>query len=383
MAVNLIKMLMDQAGDVLSENAGSMLNENPSNIKNALGGIIPSLMGSVAQKGSSSTGAQDLMDILSKGNYDGGMLDDIGGMFSGGKMDGILSQGGSLLNALIGGSQKQSGLVDMIAGFAGLKKNSATSLMSMAAPLVMSLVGKQVKGNGLDVGGLMNLLGGQTDFIKKAMPKGLSGVGNLLGFSGPLADLGAAAESARQTVESTAKKSSNWLPWALGAVALLLLLWFLFNRGDKVEEAVESATTTVVEEAEKAGEAIEEAASDIREAAVGLVGENISEYLSSGKDWHDHAFTFTNADFSSGSAQLSDRLSSEVAGLAAIMEANPAMKVKVTAHAANDQDLARQRALAIKSALQGEGIASTRVETEGALATTGNPDRVELHITSM
>lgn len=387
MAVNLLDLFKNQVGDQLVKQAGSLLNENPSNVQKALDGILPTVLGSVAQKGSSQSGAEALMKALNQGNFDGGLLDNIGGLLGGRGLDDVLSQGGDLLGMLLGGERKQGGVIDMIANFAGINKQSTGSLLKLATPLMMSLIGKQVKSNGLNVGSLMNLLSGQSDFIKAAMPAGLAGIGKLLDFSGPLANLGAAAgeavEEAREAVQTTAATGRNWLPWVAGIVILGGLLYFLMNRGGTVEGAVEDAGATVVEETKRAAESVQEAAKNV-EDDIGLVrpvDEQIANVLETGGEWRNVDFLFSDRGFSGGATQFSADMTRELEGLARIMEANPGMKIGLTAYAADGQSVAEQRSLSIKSKLQELGIASDRVATSGEATNVGN--RVELTITAM
>jgi len=389
MAINLLDLFKDQVGDQLVKNAGSLLNEQPSNVQKALDGILPTVLGSVAQKGSSQSGAEAIIRTISEGGFDGGLLDKAGDLLSGGGsgLDDVLNQGGNLLDMLIGGSQKQSGVVDMIANFAGLNKGSTGSLFKLAAPMMMSLIGKQVKSKGLNVGSLMNLLGDQSDFIKSAMPAGLAGIGKLLDFSGPLGNLGAVAEEVveetRETVEAAATTGRNWLPWVAGIVVLGGLLYFLMNRGGEVEQAMEDASATVVEETQRAAESVQEAAKNMGDD-VGLVrpvDEQITKVLEAGEEWRDVDFLFSDRGFSSGSTQFSTDLMKEIEGLAQIMQANPGMKIMLTSFAADGQAQAEQRSLAIKSKLQELGIASNRIATGGEATNVGN--RVELTITDL
>jgi len=375
---NLLDLIQSQVGDTLIKQAGSLLNENESSMGKAVGAALPSLMGVLADKGSSESGAGELMDMINSGGFDGSMLDNLGDILGGGAtdnagLDNMLQQGGNILGSLLGGN-KQSGLIDMIANFAGIGKSSSGSLLKMAAPLLLSTIGKQVMKNGLNAGGLMKLLGGQTDFIKSAMPAGLAGVGNLLGLSGPLGDLGAGAREAvsdvRETAAATTNKSRNWLPYLLLAVLAIAAIWW-FTRGGG-EEAVEEGVAKTGQMAEDAAEKTQEVASEMAadvQAAAGSVGAKLQSWLKSGKG--EGIFEFQHATFETGSSGISPQLESEIKTLAAIMKNNPSMTVEIAGHtdntgdAADNKELSMLRAQKIKAMLASEGVEKSRIEANG------------------
>jgi len=375
---NLLDLLQSQVGDTLVKQAGSLLNENESNMGKAIGAALPSLMGVLADKGSSESGAGELMDMISSGGFDGSMLDNLGDMLGGGAtnnagLDNMLQQGGNILGSLLGGN-KQNGLIEMIANFAGIGKSSTGSLLKMAAPLLLSTVGKQVMKNGLNVGDLMKLLSGQTDFVKSAMPAGLGGVGKLLGLSGPLGDLGADAREAvsdvRETATAATNKSRNWLPYLLLAVLAVAAIWW-FTRGGG-EEAVEEGVAKTGQMAEDAAEKTKEMASDVAsevQAAAGSVGAKLQNWLKSGTG--EGVFEFQHATFETGSSDINPQLESEIKTLAAIMKENSSMTVEIAGHtdntgdAANNKELSMLRAQKIKAMLAAEGVEKSRIEANG------------------
>lgn len=190
MAFNLVDILKDQVAGQLASKAGSMLGESEGGISKALTGIFPTLLGTVLGKvKSDDNGASNLMGMLK--DFDGGMLDNIGGALSGDGASNLMNQGGGILDSLLG--DKVGGIVSMISKFSGLGSGSSKSLISMAAPMLMSVLGSKVRSEGLGISGLKDMIMGQEDNIKSAMPSGLSSmpgfdIGNLL--DGKLGALG-------------------------------------------------------------------------------------------------------------------------------------------------------------------------------------------------
>ena len=181
MSINLLDLVKDQVSGHLAKQASSFLGESESSVTSALGGIMPALLGSAIQKSSTASGAQGLMDII--GKLDLGSLGNIAGLFGGGasNVNGLLNSGGGIVDSLLG--NKSGGVIDLITGLSGMKSGSTSSLLKMAAPFLMSIIGNQIKGKGLSA--LTDLLGGQKSFVNAALPAGL---GSLLNF----ADLGSA-----------------------------------------------------------------------------------------------------------------------------------------------------------------------------------------------
>lgn len=195
MSLNLLDMLKDQVSGPLANQAASFLGEDESAVTKALGGIFPSVLGSVIGGASDESSASGIMDMI--GGLDMGMLGNIGDLFGGGasSVNGLLNSGGGILNTLLG--DKMGGIVDMISKMSGLGSGSTGSLMKMAAPFLMGIIGKQVAGKG--VGGLMDLLMGQKEHVANAMP---SGMGSLLGLG--FADMGDMADKAKDLVTGAA-----------------------------------------------------------------------------------------------------------------------------------------------------------------------------------
>src|SRR4029077_3273521 len=83
----------------------------------------------------------------------------------------------------------------------GIRSGSATSLIGMAAPFIMGLIGKHAASQGLNASGLGQLLGSQTQYLKDAMPSGLAntlGLGNLFSSSRDTAKIEPSAGSPPQ-----------------------------------------------------------------------------------------------------------------------------------------------------------------------------------------
>ena len=185
MAINILDMLKSQLGGQLAGQLGRQFGESEQATKSGIEALVPTILGGLLKQISAPGGADKLDRTLKDGGYDGGLLDNLSGMLSGGGTDSLTSKGGGLISMLMG--DKAAMIAPIIAKLTGMKPGTVASLLSILAPLIMSFLGKQKKTMGLDSSGLANLLMSQKDSIGAALPAGISdamGLGSL-GIAGP------------------------------------------------------------------------------------------------------------------------------------------------------------------------------------------------------
>ena len=400
MAINLLDMLKGQIGDAVISQAGSFLGADNSGVKSAMGAALPSILGSLISSGSTTSGSKGLIDMITKGGHDGSVFDNLGSVLGGGDAtSGFLNSGSGILKSLMG--NKLGSVVDIISSVSGLNKGSSSSIMSMAAPLVMGMVGKYVKSKALDAMGLSKFLGSQSKHVASALP---AGMGSLLGFntSGMGDKVEAAADTARGAVAGATNEGSSLLKRVLPLLLLLGLAFFGWNWfsnskagemvGDAaatVGETVGDAASTVGDAAATVGDAVGDAAnaagemaSDAANAitakakealagvtfAAGSVGEKFSNFLASDRSG-ESTFRFNNLTFTSGSAAIKDM--AEVDNLAKVLNAYTNINIEVGGHtdssgaADKNMALSQARAEAVKAQLVAQGVAATRINAKG------------------
>ncbi len=122
-------------------------------------GAISTLMAALSKNASTPEGASALANALDN-DHDGSILDNLGGMLGGSApRDPQYTRalnGAGILKHVLGG--KQSGVVDMLSKMSGLGGDKAGNLLTMLAPMVMGMLGRQKKQSGLDAGGLAQIL---------------------------------------------------------------------------------------------------------------------------------------------------------------------------------------------------------------------------------
>lgn len=383
MAINILDLVKDQVTGQLAKQASSFLGESESAVTSALGGIMPALLGSTIQKASTNSGAQGIMDII--GKLDLGNLSNIEGIFGGGSsaVNGILNSGGGIVESLLG--KNAGGIIGAISSLSGLKSGSTSSLMKLAAPFLLGQIGKQVQGKGLSA--LTDLLGGQKDFVKAALPSGLGSVLNFGDF------LGGTPKIDTKVNVGAGNNGNNWLKWLLPILLGVALLYWLSTKGcgnkvvdttknviENVQEGVGDAAEAIGDAASKAGEAITDFFTFKLPSGFELVGaskDGIESQLvnfvqdNSKMVDKDTWFNFDRLLFETNESTLMPESQEQLTNIAEILKAFPNVKVKIGGYTDNtgdptfNQRLSTDRAFNVKAELEKLGVEGSRMEAEG------------------
>jgi Bacterial protein of unknown function (DUF937) len=114
MAIDLIDLVKGYlTPDVIQKAAGNV-GESTSATQKSLAGIVPTLVGALANTASTNDGAQQLTRMLDTGKYDGSILDNVGSLFGGGtSTQTAMNTGKGILDRLLG--SKIGGVSDLLA----------------------------------------------------------------------------------------------------------------------------------------------------------------------------------------------------------------------------------------------------------------------------
>ncbi len=140
--------------DQLSQQLGGADKQQTAN---AASGILSTLMSAMAKNAATPDGASALANALDN-DHDGSILDNLSSILGGSAQpqNTRATNGAGILKHVLGG--KQAGAIDMISKMSGLSSGNTGNLMSMLAPMVMGMLGKQKKANNLDGGGIADFL---------------------------------------------------------------------------------------------------------------------------------------------------------------------------------------------------------------------------------
>jgi len=237
MSLNLLDLLEDKVTASLAIHASSFLDEPKEKVTHGLHAVFPTLLGTVIHKSTEPSGNTQLMDLI--GGLDLEMLGDIGGLFGGGagNVNSLLKSGDGIVNSLLG--DKVSSIATMIGKVTGLKSGSSTSLLKIAAPFLLGLIEKQIKGKGLSF--LSDLLMGQKDYVQEALPAGLGGI---LGFTFSANDTGNIATEPQDKIQTTSDRIQDDISQTLKSTSSASA-HSMQNVSHSTEETAIGATSTL------------------------------------------------------------------------------------------------------------------------------------------
>jgi OmpA-OmpF porin, OOP family len=355
MAVNLLEVVKGYLTPDIIQKAANFVGESESATQKAMTGIIPTLIAAMSNQASTIGGAEKLSRMLDTGKYDGSLLNNLGSLFSGGETTQKAITGGKdVLSSLLG--NKTDGLVDQIARFAGVRGGSASSLLALAVPLIMSLLGRQRSTIAPGPAALASLLGEQKSFLVGLLP---AGIASFLGWSGY--DTGRSHETAA-SVQPKREAESWFVPLlVLSGIVLAALAWLLSRPTQIPESIVASRPTLKMTDLQLPGG---------MKVSVpeGSFNYSLNQWLASTTATTvPKRFVFDNLNFETGSTQLTPDSVPTVESLVVIMKAYPSVAVRLEGHtdstgdAAANKQLSLDRAIAVKEMMIKGGIAEVRI----------------------
>lgn len=374
MTDNLLEMITSALSPAATQNLSRAVGESESAVKSGLGALLPVLLGGLASKAATPSGASSLWSAISGASVDTTAAGGLAGLL-GGDTGALMRQGGSMLGSLFGGASSD-GIATALAGISGMQQSSASKLMLLAVPAVIGWLKKLIADRGLDLRGLVALLTGQKSFLADKLDPRLTsafglgapasllaGLGDTVGAAGRSA-AGAASAVGTGAVAAAGAGASGmrrWWPWIIAAIIALLLLSQLSRCGSTAEAPKSPPAATAPPPA---------AAPTTAAPTVTLPA----------KVYFDTAKAEPNAE---GSATLS--------AVIALLKSKPEQAVDLTGYTdksgdtAANEELAKNRALAVKTALEGAGIAADRIGTKppvfvevGAGTTDAEARRVDI-----
>ena len=145
-------------GKTIISGVSNTTNQPQSKTQDVLTMAMPILMAAMKRNAQSPDGAQGLMNALND-KHDGSILDNLGGLFSGGVDQHVTTDGEKILGHVLGNKQRR--VENTISQKAGLDAGSVAQILKVAAPILMGVLGKQTRQTNVNQpSGLEGLLGG-------------------------------------------------------------------------------------------------------------------------------------------------------------------------------------------------------------------------------
>jgi outer membrane protein OmpA-like peptidoglycan-associated protein len=363
--MNILSLIQNQLSPEAISKLSNTVGESPESTKTALGAAVPAILGSLLGKANASPdGATQIFNTLQQGQ--GSWMNSISSMLSGGGNAAQAQSGtGNLLNSLLG--SKLGPVAEFISGHAGIRSNSAMSILGMAAPLVMGTLGKQVAPGGLGAAGLGQLLNSQAGFLKDAMPAGLAntlGLGSLLSGAHdttrvPTDTTRTASVSPGVPMASMApKRTGSALKWAVPLLAIgALALWALSNNSETAPAVGGSADIPQTQAGRDSGKP------DLSSLNLptGSTADRIAKAIPNG--YWNQKFDLSNLNFDS-SGNLTDSAKPELQQIGSVLKAVPNLKAAITGFGPTTEE-GLAKANSIKSVFTSGGISTDRILARG------------------
>ncbi|WP_346837797.1 OmpA family protein [Microbulbifer sp. SAOS-129_SWC] len=364
MADNLLDMAVRELGASGLGALGSALGLPEDNRESAVNTGLASVVAGMLNRGSSKTGMAGLFNMVTGSS--GLDMSSIGDVFSDPEqMSSLQKSGSNMLEAIFG--SKSADIGNLITNSLGLGGNTGGSLLKVAAPLLMSMLGKLVKNKGLDIGGLASLLLAQKPHIQKQIPKGLLkeiGV-HEFGDLGQQLETHGHGEPQTAHVHHTPQKKGGFGKWFWPLLIALAALYALnmCAKKQKVEDRpgepmLEQKQTATGEQPAQGTGAVEDFATQFR------------SYLGSASRDPNREFPLA-IEFETDSATVTSQTTPNVDALVTILKDNPAVTVAIEGHtssegdAARNQQLSEQRAQVVRQMLIDKGIDGERISATG------------------
>jgi OmpA-OmpF porin, OOP family len=366
MATNLIENISSYITPDIINKASAFLHESPSNTSMAMSGIIPTLLGGITNMASSPGGATQLAGMLGSAGQHEGLLNGLSSYFSGGSSTtGLIHQGEGLVSSLFGG--RQDSVTSAISSFSGIGSGSATSLMAMAAPIVMGAIARLRSSQNLNPTQLASLLSSQKSNINAAVPAGLRSLTESDVRSEVRPDVqGLRSVTVAPVAVPEPPRGMRWWPLLLLLAGLLGLLAYLFGR-PRPNVAATPPPVPV-----PAMQDVKLCSGNTLSLMSGSFNYNLARYLVDGSNTDlPKTFVFDNLNFDSATTNLTPPSRQTVDDLITIMKACPDAQVQLAGHTDNTGDpaanetLSTNRAVAIKDMLVAGGISPDRITTIG------------------
>lgn len=208
------------------ENLATFLGENTANVESGIGLCLNSFMAGVLKYGHSDVELKNIINVLNDGGHTGDILNNIESFSSNFEKTQLLVTIGNNISSHFLANKVQL-LVEKISAISEIRKTSASSLLSLSAPIVLGFIGKTMKENNFDLVGLRNHFKEINEPIINSLPPAIN---NIFQFKKTVnTPVPGNLQSSPVVKKEKTKSKVNFLvilPWLILGIAGLSVLYF-------------------------------------------------------------------------------------------------------------------------------------------------------------
>src|ERR1700752_323466 len=371
-------------GDTVNQLA-SLIGESPAKTQTAVTSVVPAILSGLANKVSTTEGANDIVDLIRKNNLSSINAEDL---YRPNAANQLAATGKSIVDLGLG--SRVNAAFDWVASHAGISRASAATLSSMCAPLILGLIGRRLGSTGLNASSLSTLLGKPGKYLGN-LTAGLMGV---LGLGGIAAEANRFVNDTGRRVATapayaTESTGSVWkwlLPLLLAAAAIGLFAYLLSNRQPAATVATAAVRTERVPAPAAPAPVLSTTGANLgafidaklpNDVTLRIPSNGVENKLLAFIQDPSRAvdkttwFSFDRIEFETDSAALKPSSREQLANTAAILKAYPQVALKVGGYTDNTGDpahnlkLSQARATRTVNELKSLGVEGSRLEAEG------------------
>jgi OmpA-OmpF porin, OOP family len=341
MATSLLSSMLGMLDPQIIDKIAAGLGAPGQSVSQGLRTSIAAVLGGLASRSDDPQALRSMLDLNPSGLADTTPSDMVRAAANPGSS--LITGGKQILSGLFGRSQ--TAVTEGVSSAAGIPAGMASTLLSLAAPLVLSFVTKRVRAQGMNMTGLGNLLAQESGAIRSELPASLTELVRP-----------AAAETVSPVVAQTVQAEASPLRWLLPllvlAVAIPAIFW-LANRAPRVAlPQIPKPQARDLGTANRVASDADRIAKDSIDTIKGALGDVVLR-------------------FDTGSSKLQPGSEANLNHIASTLKAHPDTHVTIEGYtddvgrAEKNLELSRQRANSVMASLIHKGISADRLSTEG------------------
>jgi outer membrane protein OmpA-like peptidoglycan-associated protein len=339
----------------------STLGQPQTSVARGMESSIAAMLGGLASKSEDSGALRKILDMIPGGSGPVSWSQIASGVAD--PDSSLMSMGKRLLPAIFGSGEKT--VTSAISREAALPSGTIATLLSMAGPVVMSFISKQMRDSGMTTDGLGAALQRESSTIKRALPAGLSE----LFWPTKETVTSTVSPVVAQTVQR--ETSSNWLPILAIAGLGLGLLWFLApSRRLTVAHIVPTVPTGTANRLAVPVKTVCTMPANVTLPEGGAAARLLA-FVQSPDSRNTTWFTMDQIAFDSGSATLKPASQAQLNNIATVLNNCPGVRLDIAGYTDNKGSaesnlrLSRNRANNVVAVLVKEGVPRDRFNAEG------------------